>query len=60
MKLITEQIEEIQILTEEKNGKKRLYIEGIFLQSEMKNRNGRMYRYETLDREVKRYNDLIS
>jgi len=57
MKLITEQIEDIKILTEEVGGKKRLYIEGIFLQADLKNRNGRMYRYETLDREVKRYNE---
>ncbi len=57
MKLITEQIENVKILTEEVGGKKRLYIEGIFLQADLKNRNGRMYRYETLDREVKRYNE---
>ena len=42
MKLITESIEDIQILTEEKDGKKTLYIEGVFLQSEIKNRNGRV------------------
>ena len=57
MKLITEQIEEVQILTEEKNGKKLLYIEGVFLQSELKNRNGRMYPFEVLNREVERYNE---
>jgi len=57
MKLITEQIENVKILTENVGGKKRLYIEGIFLQADLKNRNGRMYRYETLDREVKRYNE---
>ena len=43
MKLITEQIEDVKLITEEKNGKKLLYIEGVFLQSELKNRNGRMY-----------------
>ena len=43
MKLITEQIEDVQILTEEKDGKKLLYIEGVFLQSELTNRNGRRY-----------------
>ena len=57
MKLITEQIEDVKILTEEKNGKKLLYIEGVFLQSELKNRNGRMYPFSVLDREVKRYNE---
>ena len=57
MKLITEAIENIQVLEEEKNGKKLLYIEGGFLQSELKNRNGRMYPFETLNREVERYNE---
>ena len=56
-KLITEQIENVKLLTEEKNGKKLLYIEGVFLQSELKNRNGRMYPYSVLEREVKRYNE---
>jgi len=57
MKLITEQVEDIKLLTEEKGGKKILYIEGVFLQSELKNRNGRMYPFETLNREVGRYNE---
>ena len=57
MKLITETIEEVQILTEERDGKKLLYIEGVFLQSELKNRNGRMYPFEVLNREVERYNE---
>ena len=57
MKLITEQIENVKILTEEKNGKKLLYIEGVFLQSELKNRNGRMYPFSVLEREVGRYNE---
>ena len=57
MKLITEQIENVQILTEEKNGKKLLYIEGVFLQSELTNRNGRKYPFEVLNREVERYNE---
>ena len=57
MKLITEQIEDVQILTEERDGKKLLYIEGVFLQSELKNRNGRMYPFEVLNREVERYNE---
>jgi hypothetical protein len=57
MKLITEQIEDVKILTEEKDGKKLLYIEGVFLQSELKNRNGRMYPFEVLSREVERYTE---
>ena len=57
MKLITETIEDVKLITEEKNGKKLLYIEGVFLQSELKNRNGRMYPFAVLDREVKRYNE---
>ena len=57
MKLITEQIEDVQIFTEERNGKKLLYIEGVFLQSELTNRNGRMYPFDVLAREVDRYNE---
>ena len=57
MKLITENIEEVNVLVEESNGKKNLYIEGIFLQSEMKNRNGRVYPFDVLDREVKKYSE---
>jgi len=57
MKLITENIEEINVLVEEHNGKKHLYIEGIFLQSEIKNRNGRVYPFNVLNREVQRYNE---
>jgi hypothetical protein len=57
MKLITEIIEEISVLVEEKEGKKNLYIEGIFLQSEIKNRNGRVYPFNVLNREVTRYNE---
>ena len=43
MKLITEAIEDIQILEEERNGRKTLHIEGVFLQADLKNRNGRVY-----------------
>ena len=57
MKLITEQIDDIEILSEEKNGKKHLYIEGTFLQGDIKNRNGRMYPMETLAREVDKYSN---
>jgi len=57
MKLITEEIEQVEVIVENRNGKKNLYIEGVFLQSEMKNRNGRMYPKQTLMREVNRYNE---
>lgn len=57
MKLITEEISKVKFITEEKNGKKSLYIEGIFLQADIKNRNGRCYPMETLAREVTRYTD---
>ena len=57
MKLITESIEDIQILTEEKDGKKTLYIEGVFLQGEIKNRNGRIYPFGVLQKEVERYSE---
>lgn len=57
MKLITESIEDIRILTEEKDGEKHLYIEGVFLQSEIKNRNGRIYPFDVLNKEVERYSE---
>ena len=57
MKLITETIEDIRVITEERGGKKNLYIEGVFLQAELKNRNGRMYPMQTLEREVGAYNE---
>ena len=57
MKLITEQIVPVEILTEEKDGKKSTYIKGVFLQTEITNRNGRMYKYETMEREVGKYNE---
>jgi hypothetical protein len=57
MKLITEAIEDIQILEEETNGKKNLYIEGVFLQGDIKNRNGRVYPFGVLEREVGRYTE---
>jgi len=55
MKLITEEISNVQIITEGKGTNKKLYIEGVFLQGEIKNRNGRMYPISTLAREVDRY-----
>ena len=57
MKLIREEIESVEFLVEQKNGKKSMYIEGVFLQGNIKNRNGRMYPMETLRREVGRYNE---
>jgi hypothetical protein len=58
MKLITEgNFEDVQVLVEESNGKKNLYIEGIFLQGDIKNRNGRVYPFNVLEREVGRYNE---
>ena len=58
MKLITEQIEPVEVLTEENSkGGKETFIKGIFLQTEITNRNGRMYRYETMAREVNKYNE---
>ena len=58
MKLIREEIESVKFITEKlKSGKQNLYIEGIFLQGNIKNRNGRMYPMETLQREVARYNE---
>jgi hypothetical protein len=57
MKLITEEIEQVEFIVENRNGKKSLYIEGVFLQGNIKNRNGRMYPMETLRKEVSRYNE---
>ena len=57
MKLIREEIEQVEVIVEERNGKKNMFIEGIFLQGDLKNRNGRMYPMETLRREVQRYSE---
>ena len=57
MKLIKEQIENIEYLVEEsKDGKKSHFITGIFMQAEKQNRNGRMYPFNVLNKEVDRYN----
>lgn len=48
--------EDVRFLVEEKEGKKQYFIEGIFMQADIANRNGRMYRSEILEREVSRYN----
>ena len=57
MKLITEEIESVDFIVENKGGRKQIYIEGVFLQADMKNRNGRVYPMATLRREVGRYNE---
>ena len=57
MKLITEEVQKVKFVTEGKGSNKKLYIEGVFLQGNIKNRNGRMYPVETLSREVGRYNE---
>ena len=57
MKLIKEITESVNYLTEEKDGKKTLFIEGPFLVSEKVNRNGRMYKEETMRKEVNRYQE---
>jgi hypothetical protein len=57
MKLITEEVTNVKIITEGKGASKKLYIEGVFLQGEIKNRNGRMYPINVLSREVNRYNE---
>jgi hypothetical protein len=57
MKLITESIEDVQLLVEESEGKKTYFIEGIFLQGDLTNRNGRNYPVNILDREVTKYNE---
>ena len=55
MKLITENIDSIDVIVEGKGNSKNLYIEGVFLQSETKNKNGRVYPKEILEKEVERY-----
>jgi len=57
MKLIREEIEQVEVIVEERNGKKAMFIEGIFLQGDLKNRNGRMYPMNVLRKEVERYNE---
>jgi hypothetical protein len=56
MKLISEEISNAEYIVEETNGNKNYKIRGIFLQSDLRNRNGRVYPKDILDKEVKRYN----
>jgi hypothetical protein len=57
MKLIKEITETVSYLTEDANGKKNLFIEGPFLVSEVKNKNGRLYEKNTMMKEVSRYTE---
>ena len=57
MRLIAEEIESVKFLTEDNEGKKNYYIEGIFLQAEIENKNGRKYPFATLQREVAKYDE---
>ena len=57
MKLITEEVARVKFIVEGKGAQKKMYIEGVFLQGEIKNRNGRMYPINTLTKEVNRYNE---
>jgi len=57
MKLITEEVSQVEFVVEGKGADKKMFIEGVFLQGEIKNRNGRMYPITTLAREVNRYNE---
>ena len=57
MKLIREEIEKVEVITEGTGKTQKLYIQGPFLQAECVNRNGRMYPFSIMEREVKRYNE---
>ena len=57
MRLIAEEITEVNFLSEEKEGKRSHFIEGVFLQSEIENKNGRRYPFKTLEREVAKYDE---
>ena len=57
LKLISEEVQDVEYITEQKdNGKKNYKIKGIFMQADIKNRNGRVYPMEVLEKEVRRYN----
>ena len=57
MKLIREEVEAVEVLYENNNGKKTFYIQGPFLQGDIKNRNGRIYESKIPAKEVQRYNE---
>ena len=57
MRLIAEEITQVKFLSEEKDGKRSHFIEGVFLQAEIENKNGRKYPFKTLEREVAKYDE---
>ena len=57
MRLIAEEITQVEFLSEEKDGKRSHFIEGVFLQAEIENKNGRKYPFKTLEREVAKYEE---
>ena len=57
MRLIAEEITQVEFLSEEKDGKRSHFIEGVFLQAEIENKNGRKYPFKTLQREVAKYDE---
>ena len=57
MRLIAEEINQVKFLSEEKDGKRSHFIEGVFLQAEIENKNGRKYPFKTLEREVAKYEE---
>ena len=57
MKLITEEVQKVEFIVEGTGSSKRMFIEGIYLQGNTRNRNGREYPVDILDREVRRYNE---
>jgi hypothetical protein len=59
MKLITEEIQKVEFIVEGTGASKKMFIEGIFLQGDVKNRNGREYPVHILEREVNRYNECF-
>ena len=59
MKLITEEVSQVKFIIEGKGNAKKMFIEGVFLQGDIKNRNGRMYPVATLSKEVNRYNEAF-
>ena len=57
MKLITEEINSVEFIVEEVGGKRSMFIEGVFLQTEQPNRNNRVYKRNVMEREVARYSE---
>lgn len=55
MKLFTEEAQDVKMLTESVKGQKKLYIEGVFCEAEVQNRNNRVYRLETLNNAINFY-----